>query len=256
MNPQRSRKPAGDGVLDLLTLGVEPGESGCQSLEAFCESRKLSLRSRLELVEHVCSLVCAAHDSGSGFLRISCKSVNVEYVGGGLSIDIPGSLAIPGARAAGETRMGTGRFSAGQLIRAANVVELGQMLADLVGRVAKLDPPCAPSSSAPPACSPTAAWNRCTRCATKSPSSAARARPAATARPRSRWSTSRASRSAGPGPTDSGGVARLHQQRAKVGQAAPHQLAARIQGQSAQVRELLHRVAEQVQPHRALPPWR
>lgn len=139
MNAERSRKPAGDGLLALLTLGLDPRESGIQSLEAFCDSRRLSLRSRLELVEHVCSLVCAAHESGSGFLRISAKTVNVEYVAGGLSIDIPGAIAIPG-QSSGERPRVTGRFSAGELIRAANVVELGQMLADLVGKVARLDP--------------------------------------------------------------------------------------------------------------------
>lgn len=139
MNAERSRKPAGDGVLALLTLGLDPRESGIQSLETFCDARRLSLRSRLELVEHVCSLVCAAHESGTGFLRISAKTVNVEYVAGGLSIDIPGSIAIPG-HLAGEKPRVTGRFSSGDLIRAANIVELGQMLADLAGRVAKLDP--------------------------------------------------------------------------------------------------------------------
>lgn len=140
MNAQYSRKSRSDGVIDLLTLGVDPSQTGTQSLEDFCETRRLSLRSRLELVEHVCSLVCAAHDAGTGFLRISSKTVNIDYAGGGLSIDIPGSITIPRAREGERATPGTGRFSSGQLIRAANVVELGQMLADLTGRVARLDP--------------------------------------------------------------------------------------------------------------------
>lgn len=139
MNAERSRKPRNDGMLALLTLGGDPQASGTQSLHEFCESRRLSLRSRLELVEHVCSLVCAAHESGSGFLRISSRTVNVEYVDGGLSLDIPGAITIPRPRDGDHSGFGTGRFSSGQLIRAANVVELGQMLADLVGRVARLD---------------------------------------------------------------------------------------------------------------------
>lgn len=139
MNAERSRRPRNDGVLALLTVGNDPLESGTQSLHDFCGTRRLSLRSRLELVEHVCSLVCAAHESGSGFLRISSRTVNVEYVEGGLSIDIPGSIAIPRSREIDRPGQGTGRFDSGQLIRAANVVELGQMLADLVGRVARLD---------------------------------------------------------------------------------------------------------------------
>ena len=140
MNAERSRRPRNDGMLALLIEGDGPETAGTQSLQDFCDSRRLSLRSRLELVEHVCSLVCAAHESGSGFLRIASQTVNVEYVDGGLSIDIPGSIAIPGWREGERPVSGTGRFSSGQLIRAANVVELGQMLADLVGRVARLDP--------------------------------------------------------------------------------------------------------------------
>jgi hypothetical protein len=139
MNAERSRKLRNDGMLALLTLDSDLQESGTQSLQDFCESRQLSLRSRLELVEHVCSLVCAAHELGSGFLRISAKTVSVEYVEGGLSIDILGSIAIPRPREGERAALGTGRFDSGQLIRAANVVELGQMLADLAGRAVQLD---------------------------------------------------------------------------------------------------------------------
>lgn len=137
MNAERSGKLRDDGVLTLLTHSVMNGLPTQQSLQDFCDSRRLSLRSRLELAEHVCSLVSAAHETGSGFLRISSHTVNVEYVEGGLSIDIPGAIAISpdGDNAA----FGTGRFSSGQLIRAANVVELGQMVADLTGPTAKLD---------------------------------------------------------------------------------------------------------------------
>ena len=138
MNTDRSRKLRNDGMLALLTVRGDPQESGTQSLHEFCESRRLSLRSRLELVEHVCSLVCAAHDSGSGFLRIASSTVTVEYVDGGLSIDIPGSITIPAGHNTHHAT-GSGRFSSGQLIRAANVVELGQMLGDLVRRVTRLD---------------------------------------------------------------------------------------------------------------------
>lgn len=139
MNAERSPKPRNDGMLTLLMLGADAQDFGTQSLHEFCDSRRLSLRSRLELVEHVCSLVCAAHESGSGFLRISSRTVNVQYVDGGLSIDIPGAITIPRPRDGESAGLGTGRFSSGQLIRAANVVELGQMLADLVGRIARLD---------------------------------------------------------------------------------------------------------------------
>ena len=139
MNAERPLKVRSDGMLTLLTLGAGDDMPGVQSLQDFCDSRRLSLRSRLELAEHVCSLVAAAHESGSGFLRISSRTVNVEYVGGGLSIDIPGAVAIARTREGDRAAFGSGRFSSGQLIRAANVVELGQMLADLTGRSAKLD---------------------------------------------------------------------------------------------------------------------
>lgn len=140
MNAERSRKPRHDGVITLLISAGDLQASGTQSLHEFCASRRLSLRSRLELVEHVCSLVCAAHESDSGFLRISSTTVNVEYVGGGLAIDIPGAIAIPRSSVGERAAAGSGRFNSGQLIRAANVVELGQMLGDLVGRAARLDP--------------------------------------------------------------------------------------------------------------------
>ena len=81
MTAERARKLTGDGLLSLLSLdNPSSGLPHIQSLHDFCESRRLSLRSRLELVEHVASLVAAAHDSGSGFLRISSRTVNVEYV--------------------------------------------------------------------------------------------------------------------------------------------------------------------------------
>ena len=139
MNAERPLKLRNDGMLALLTLGAGDEMPGVQTLQEFCDSRRLSLRSRLELAEHVCSLVNAAHESGSGFLRISSRTVNVEYVGGGLSMDIPGAIAISRSRAGDQAAFGSGRFSSGQLIRAANVVELGQMLADLTGVTAKLD---------------------------------------------------------------------------------------------------------------------
>lgn len=139
MNAERFRPLRDDGMLTLLISGAGDELPSIQSLQDFCDTRRLSLRSRLELAEHVCSLVAAAHDTGSGFLRISSRTVNVEYVGGGLSIDIPGAIEIARSREGDRTAFGTGRFSAGQLIRAANVVELGQMLADLTGRTARLD---------------------------------------------------------------------------------------------------------------------
>jgi hypothetical protein len=139
MNAERYRKIRDDGMLTLLTLGAGDELPSIQSLQDFCDTRRLSLRSRLELAEHVCSLVSAAHDTGSGFLRISSRTVNVEYVDGGLSIDIPGAIAIARSRDGERSAFGTGRFSAGQLVRAANVVELGQMVADLTGRTARLD---------------------------------------------------------------------------------------------------------------------
>jgi hypothetical protein len=128
-------------VQALLSVSPRSGPaSSAQSVVEFCAARRLSLRSRLEIVEHVCSLVGAAHETGSGFLRISGGTVMVQYAEGGLSIDIPDAIALPGAaNNAARERGETGRFSAGQLIRAANVVELGHMLADLAGRVAKLD---------------------------------------------------------------------------------------------------------------------
>ena len=139
MNAERPLRMRRDGMLTLLTLAGSDDTPGVQSLQDFCDTRRLSLRSRLELAEHVCSLVAAAHESGSGFLRISSRTVNVEYVDGGLSIDIPGAIAISSSREGDRAALGSGRFSSGQLIRAANVVELGQMLGDLTGRTARLD---------------------------------------------------------------------------------------------------------------------
>ena len=139
MNADRSRKLRDDGMLTLLTMGACDDLPSIQSLQEFCDSRRLSLRSRLELAEHVCSLVSAAHETGSGFLRISSRTVNVEYVEGGLSIDIPGSIAISRSREGDRAAFDTGRFSSGQLIRAANVVELGQMLSDLTAQPAQFD---------------------------------------------------------------------------------------------------------------------
>jgi len=141
MNAERARKPRPDGLLSLLSLENHPPElPHIQSLHDFCETRRLSLRSRLELVEHVASLVAAAHESGSGFLRISSRTVNVEYVDGGLSMDIPAAIPAPRPREDPNRTVTTGRFDSGQLIRAANVVELGQMLVDLTGRISRLDP--------------------------------------------------------------------------------------------------------------------
>lgn len=127
-----------DGVLALLSDGGE-SRAPAQSLVNFCDGRRLSLRSRIELAEHVCSLVCAAHDSGSGFLRISAHSVTVEYVEGSLSIDIPGSIEIPRQRDGDRVQRDGSRFNSSQLIRAANVVELGQLLAEITGTLAHFD---------------------------------------------------------------------------------------------------------------------
>jgi hypothetical protein len=139
MNAESSSKFLPEGMLTLLAGGTVDDSPVTQSLQDFCTTRGLSLRSRLELAEHVCSLVAAAHETGSGFLRISSHTVNVEYVDGGLSIDIPGAIAIASAREGGPAAVGPGRFSAAQLICAANLVELGQLLADLTGRHARLD---------------------------------------------------------------------------------------------------------------------
>jgi hypothetical protein len=99
------------------------------TLAEFCARREMSLRSRVELVEQVCALVVAAHAAGMGFLHINPNSVEVHYRTGGLSMDIEGVVPLPAETVSGgDRRQNPWRFCSADVVKGANVVELGHLL--------------------------------------------------------------------------------------------------------------------------------
>ena len=131
--------------MQLLVPLLEPGGPDTTlTLRAFCAGRKLSLRSRIEIFENVCALVYAAHATQMVFSSLTVDDIEIEYVDGTLSIELPEPMNIGGDAARNQLnapRDGQPRFTRTDVMRAANVISLGHVLKELtagVGQIAEV----------------------------------------------------------------------------------------------------------------------
>lgn len=128
----------------VVPAGEAPSENKHSAILVFCDERRMSVRSRLEVFGEVCSLVAAAHAIGTGFARIAHDTVTVGYFGGGLTIEIAGQMPLkesrPAAQASAPPDGQWRRFTSADMVRVINVFELGTLLGQLMGHVTALDP--------------------------------------------------------------------------------------------------------------------
>ena len=96
-------------------------------LQVFCDERRLSLRSRVELLEQLCSVVVAAHARNVAFRDFTSRSVKVDYQDGSLALSLGETIGFE------ERASKSGAFSTAELLRATNVVFLGHVAEAIIG---------------------------------------------------------------------------------------------------------------------------
>ena len=99
------------------------------TLRAFCVARSLSLRSRVELLEQLSDVVANAHRRGFAFRTFTADTVEVDYADGQLALRVGEEVTLLPV----VDRQWARGIATADLLVAANVIDLGRVIAAIVG---------------------------------------------------------------------------------------------------------------------------
>jgi hypothetical protein len=108
---------------------VEECPTAHASLRGFCNARRLSLRSRVELLEQLSDVVGNAYRRGFAFREFTADTVEVDYAHGQLALRVGDEVTLL-PRADRDWVRG---IATADVLVAANVIHLGRVIAAITG---------------------------------------------------------------------------------------------------------------------------
>ncbi len=102
----------------------------------FCDERRLSLRSRVAVLEQVCGTIAEAHAMSFAFQAFDAQSITVDYVDGQLAICVGETVPVPRLVRSEATLRA---LPVADLLIASNLIFLGRVVRDVLGEQARND---------------------------------------------------------------------------------------------------------------------